>query len=147
MASVDSNVTKCATVSVMWYYPRDNLTLTIETCFTKKQRPYGIEIDNDELLKGIPHVYRILGGQETEITTTAKSIIQKSDNNFQVVLKLQGPPPKQTGFSKNASPRSKSVLYTLKTAFLPCKEHFLIVETRFSKTLSAWDSQVYKYDE
>ncbi|CAF1434538.1 unnamed protein product [Adineta ricciae] len=92
MASVDSNVTKCATVSVMWYYPRDNLTLTIETSFTKKQRPYGIEIDNDELLKGIPHVYRILDGQETEITTTVKSIIQKSDNNFQVVLKLQGPP-------------------------------------------------------
>ncbi|CAF1076890.1 unnamed protein product [Adineta ricciae] len=88
----DTEISSCTSVGLFWSYPTNNFTLTIETPFTKAQQAYKLEIDNEQLRASVLHVYRIVDGQETEITTDDKKLIQNSDKNFQVVLKLQSFP-------------------------------------------------------
>jgi len=79
-------------VGLFWSYPVNTMTLIIETPFTQKREPYAISIDNEELKQAISHVYRVLNNQETEITTSDDKLVQKSDSNYQIILKFQGPP-------------------------------------------------------
>ncbi|CAF1580642.1 unnamed protein product [Rotaria magnacalcarata] len=51
-----------------------------------------LSFDNDHMMGAISNVYRLIDGKETEVTTTASKLIQYADSNYQVVLKLQGPP-------------------------------------------------------
>jgi hypothetical protein len=89
----NTNTSKtCTSVNLFWSYPIDNLTTIIATPFTQKKQAYQLYIDNEQLKHYISHVYRILNGQETEVTTTDKTLIQDSDANYQVILKFQGPP-------------------------------------------------------
>lgn len=81
----------CQAISFFWSYPQDNLTLIIETPFTSTRQPYTIYLDNEQLMTGVLHVYRVFNNQETEVTTRDKKLIQYSDANYQIILKLQGP--------------------------------------------------------
>jgi len=88
----NTNISTCTSVELFWTYPIDNLTITIETPFTQKQQAYTIYINNEKLQGAIPHIFRVFNGQETEVTTTDKRLIQYSDVNYQVILKFQAPP-------------------------------------------------------
>jgi hypothetical protein len=88
-----TNISKtCTSVHLFWNYPVDNLTAIIDTPFTEKKQAYKLFIENEQLQPYISHVYRILDGRETEVTTTNKTLIQYSDANYQVILKFEGPP-------------------------------------------------------
>ncbi|UJR18727.1 hypothetical protein I4U23_005634 [Adineta vaga] len=87
-----TDISTCTSVGLFWSYPTNNLTLTIGTPFTKKQQAYQIEIDNKQFRGNIFHVYRIVNGQEIEVTTTDEKLVLNSDADFQIVLKLQGLP-------------------------------------------------------
>jgi len=79
----------CDTIHFTWAYPLNNLTIIIATTYTQQRQPYAINIDNG-FFKVYPlPIYRILDGQETEITTTDDVIVQKSDSNYEVILKFQ----------------------------------------------------------
>ena len=79
----------CDAVGINWGYPMNNLTIIIETPFTQQRQPYAIHIDNWFFkLYPLP-MYRILDGKETEIKITDDPIVQKSDSNYQVIIKLQ----------------------------------------------------------
>ncbi|CAF3280909.1 unnamed protein product [Rotaria socialis] len=82
----------CTSINFFWSYPIGNLTIIIETPFTIKQQNYMVQFDNDHMMGAISNVYRLIDGKETEVTTTASKLIQYADSNYQVVLKLQGPP-------------------------------------------------------
>jgi hypothetical protein len=89
----NTNTSKtCTSVHLFWNYPVDNLTAIIETPFSQKKQAYQLYIDNEQLKPYISHVYRVLNGQETEVTTTDKTLIQYSDASYQVILKFEGPP-------------------------------------------------------
>ncbi|CAF0787221.1 unnamed protein product [Adineta ricciae] len=81
----DTEISSCTSVGLFWSYPTNNFTLIIETPFTKAQQAYKLEIDNELLRASVFHFYRIVDGQETEITTDDKKLIQNSDENFQTV--------------------------------------------------------------
>ncbi|CAF1229440.1 unnamed protein product [Rotaria sordida] len=69
----------------------NNFTIIIETPFTQQLQPYSVAIDNG-LIKGSDiRVYRILDGREIEVKSTGDFIVQNSDSNYQVILKLQAP--------------------------------------------------------
>jgi hypothetical protein len=88
----NTNTSKtCTSVHLFWNYPVANLTTIIETPFTQKKQAYILYIDNAQLKPYISHVYRIVNGQETEVTTSDKTLIQYSDANYQVILKFEGP--------------------------------------------------------
>jgi hypothetical protein len=79
----------CDKVDFSWAYPLNNLTIIIETPFTQRHQPYSIHIDNRQFkLYPLP-IYRILDGKETEIKTTDDVIVEKSDSNYQIIVKLQ----------------------------------------------------------
>ncbi|CAF0874109.1 unnamed protein product [Rotaria sp. Silwood1] len=87
----NTDYAKCNTTSFFWSYPRYNLTLMIETPFTKKHQPYTIYLDNEQVMSAVSHVYRVFNNQETDVTTKDRTLIQYSDSNYQIILKLQGP--------------------------------------------------------
>ncbi|CAF1170087.1 unnamed protein product [Didymodactylos carnosus] len=66
----------------------NNLTVTIGTHYTQQRKPFTLYLDN-RLGEYIQHIYRVHDGQETEITSKDETIIQYSDTNYQVILKLQ----------------------------------------------------------
>ncbi|CAF1452002.1 unnamed protein product, partial [Didymodactylos carnosus] len=75
----------CDAVQFSWSYPMNNLTITIGTQYTYQRKPFTLYLDN----RG-QTIYRIHdGGQETEITSRDKVIIQYSDANYQIILKFQ----------------------------------------------------------
>lgn len=82
----------CTWTNFFWSYPTNNLTIIIETPFTKKQQNYEIRFENDQMKAAIEHVYRLIDGKEIDVTTDEKTLIQKSDSNYQIILKLQAPP-------------------------------------------------------
>jgi hypothetical protein len=82
---------KCTSNNFFYSYPRNNMTLVIETQFTQKHQPYTIYLDNERLMGAFSHVYRVFNNEETEITTQDAKLIQYSDSNYQVILKFQGP--------------------------------------------------------
>jgi hypothetical protein len=82
---------KCASNSFFWSYPLNNMTLVIETQFTQNHQPYTIRLDNAQIMQAVSHVYRIINNKEIDITTKDKTLTQKSDSNYQIILKFQGP--------------------------------------------------------
>jgi hypothetical protein len=82
----------CTSIDLFWSYPVGNLTMIIETPFSKKQQAYTIELNNERVMGAISHVYRLIDGKEIEVTTKESKLIQHSDSKYQVILKLQGPP-------------------------------------------------------
>jgi hypothetical protein len=81
----------CTADRLFWSYPLYNMTLTIETLFTRQHQPFTIALDNVKLSTAISNVYRIINNQETDVTTHDKTLIQHSDSNYQIILKFQGP--------------------------------------------------------
>lgn len=79
----------CDTVDFSWAYPLNNLTIFVVTPFTQQHQPYAIHVDNRPFKEYPMPIYRILDGKETEIKTTDDLIVEKSDSNYQVVLKFQ----------------------------------------------------------
>jgi hypothetical protein len=78
-----------------WSYPKRNLTLIIETPFTQKQQTYAIRVNIGAIQPSISHIYRLLEDQETEVIFHDDTFTEKSDSNYQVVLKFEGPPTLQ----------------------------------------------------
>jgi hypothetical protein len=85
-----TNLKSCTEVNLSWDYPTNNLTMIIETPFTQQHQPYAINLDNYWLF-GI-QTYRILNGKEIQVKSNDKVIVENSDSNYQVILKLQAPP-------------------------------------------------------
>lgn len=79
----------CDTVDFSWAYPLNNLTIFVVTPFTQHRQPYAIHFDNRPFKEYPMPIYRILDGKETEIKTMDDFIVEKSDPNYQVVLKFQ----------------------------------------------------------
>lgn len=73
----------------MWSFPYNNLTLVIETKHTPLREPFFINIENSEMKEFPFRIYRIQGTSETEIKSVTNTILQNSDQNFQVILKIQ----------------------------------------------------------
>jgi hypothetical protein len=63
-------------------------SILIETPFTKTRRPFMIELDNRRMMNVILHVYRLINGRETEITTKENKIKQLKEhlNSMKSVL-------------------------------------------------------------
>ena len=91
LSLANTNVSACTSVRLFWSYPVGNLTMTIVTLFTQRQEAYKVSIDNEALNGAISHVYRLFNGEETEVTTNDNELVQDSDSNYQVIIKLQGP--------------------------------------------------------
>ena len=85
-----THFTSCTEVNLFWNYPKNNLTVIIETPFTKQRQPYAVNFDNNFGF-GIP-LYRIVDGKETKIKSTDNVIAEKSDSNYQVILKINARP-------------------------------------------------------
>ena len=85
-----THLKSCTEVNLSWDYPTNNLTIIIETPFTQQRQPYAVNLDNYWLFGVQP--YRILNGKEIELKPTDKPLAEKSDSNYQVVVKLQAPP-------------------------------------------------------
>ncbi|CAF1123352.1 unnamed protein product [Rotaria sordida] len=80
----------CSNVSLFWNYPMQNLTITIEAAnYAKLKQPYTVSL-NDAFNFPVYRVYP--NGKEVLISRrTATPVAQRSDENYQVVLKFQGP--------------------------------------------------------
>ena len=90
----DTAFYKCSSVHIQWDNPMHNLTITIESAdFTPSKIPFIVTFEG--FLGIVPHIYRVdSNGKETEIATASSvpagnNHIQKSDQNFRVILKLQ----------------------------------------------------------
>lgn len=79
----------CDVVALIWAYPINNLTVIIETPFTQQHQPYAIHINNKQIRSSDFSLYRILNGHETKIKSIEDIIVQQSDSNYQVILKVQ----------------------------------------------------------
>ena len=77
----------CTDVRLSWNYPVNNLTIIMKTPFTLRNQPYAVHIDT-YYMGGI-RLYRIRDGKETEVKSTDNAIVQLSDSNHEVILKLQ----------------------------------------------------------
>ena len=82
---------QCEAVKFFWSYPLNNMTLVIETPFTRSHQRFLMRLDNQQLTGAVSHVYRIFNNQETDVTTRDDTLIQYSDPNYQIILKFQGP--------------------------------------------------------
>lgn len=85
------NISSCSSVNIFWSYPMNNLTVIIQTQWTQKHRPYTIHVRANYLKPQILHLYRINQGIEKEIKIRGKVIKEKSDKNYEVILKFQAP--------------------------------------------------------
>lgn len=79
----------CSSVRVSWAYPANNLTFVIGT---HKHQAFTVSVNTDRLMGSVSHIFRIIGNQETEVTTKDHKLVQKSDSNGQVKLKFEVPP-------------------------------------------------------
>ncbi|CAF0889971.1 unnamed protein product [Adineta steineri] len=79
----------CSSVRLNWAYAANNLTLIIGR---QEHQAFTVTINNDQLIETVSHIYRIIGNQETEVTTKDHKLVQKSDSNGQIKLKLEVPP-------------------------------------------------------
>ncbi|CAF1435068.1 unnamed protein product [Didymodactylos carnosus] len=85
-----TSLKSCTEVNLSWDYPTNNLTMIIETPFTQQHQSYAVNLDNYWLF-GI-QTYRILNGKEIEVKSNDNVVVENSDSNYQVILKLQAPP-------------------------------------------------------
>ena len=86
-----TSLKSCDKIDLTWMYPMRNLTITIETSYTQQQQPYAIQFQNSPFYSSRFHLYRILDGQETRINSSAQTVVEKSDSNYQVILQIQAP--------------------------------------------------------
>ena len=87
----NQNISSCSSVEIFWSYPMNNLTIIIQTIWTEKHRPYTIHLQAKNLKPQILHLYRIEQGVEKQVKIRGKVIKQKSDENYQIILKFQAP--------------------------------------------------------
>lgn len=88
---------QCQGVNFFYASGANNMTLIIETSFTQQRQPYYLSLANSPIMEIILHVYRIIDNQEIDITTRNATLVQKSDSNYQIILKFQGPPVSTRG--------------------------------------------------
>lgn len=67
------------------------MTLVLDSPFTGSQQKYQMSFDNQQIMSAVSHVYRIIDGEEIDVTTTEPKLIQTSDDNYQIILKFEGP--------------------------------------------------------
>jgi hypothetical protein len=79
----------CSSVSLFWSYPTNNLTTIIETPYTQPRQPFTIHLHSRQLKPQISHIYRLSQGQENERKTIGNTMIERSDSNYQIILKFQ----------------------------------------------------------
>jgi len=82
---------QCTAINYLWTQPADNLTMILETSFTKADQAYKINFDNYSLLELVTHVYQIINNQEIEVTTHTSTLTLPSDSNYQVIVKFETP--------------------------------------------------------
>ncbi|CAF3957747.1 unnamed protein product, partial [Rotaria sp. Silwood1] len=70
----------------------NTLIVTFETPFTQKRQPFSIRLDNEQLKLAITRVCQVSPQGSTELQPIGNIITAKSDSNYQVVLKFEGPP-------------------------------------------------------
>jgi hypothetical protein len=87
----DTEYSQCTSNQFFWSYPLNNMTLIIETSFTRSRQAYWISVDNQALQGAVSHVYRIYNGQETDVSVFTPKLVQYSDPNYQIILKFEGP--------------------------------------------------------
>lgn len=85
------NLTACSSVELFWSYPMNNFTIVFQTLWTEQHQPYTIRLQARSLKPQIRHLYRINEGVEKEVKIRGKVIREKSDKNYQVILKFQAP--------------------------------------------------------
>ena len=86
-----TSIARCTAIHLSWSNPIENLTMIIETPFTAEQQSYTIHIDNEGMMGPVSHVFRLIEGEEIEITTNGSKLIQYADANYQVILKFRSP--------------------------------------------------------
>lgn len=79
----------CDSIDLCWAYPAHNLTLIIGR---QQHQPFIVSLGNYRLMDTVSHIYRLIGNQETEVTTKDDRLVQHSDSFGQVKLKLKVPP-------------------------------------------------------
>ena len=87
----NTEYSQCDAVNFFWSYPLNNMTLILDAPFTRSRQAYSMDFDNDQIMSGVSHVYRIFNNQETDVTTHDANLVQYSDSNYQIILKFQGP--------------------------------------------------------
>jgi len=79
----------CTTANLFWNYPQSNLTLIIETLYTRKHQSYTLHFPY-QLDQQLQSLYQVCpAGTLTKLKSRNDTINVKSDANYQVVLKLQ----------------------------------------------------------
>lgn len=86
-----TSLKSCDAVDLTWAYPMKILTITIETPYTQQHQPYTVSIDNTRFQSPTFQLYRMLNGHETLIKSPDNVVVEKSDSNYQVILKVQAP--------------------------------------------------------
>ncbi len=81
-------LTSCSSVSLRWAYPSNNLTFIIGT---QRHQAFTVSVNIDRLMGSVSHIFRIIGNQETEVTTKDHKLVQTSDSYDQVKLKFEVP--------------------------------------------------------
>ena len=88
-----TNLTKkCNSANIFWNYPQNNLTFIIDTPFTATRQPYTLRLS---VYPTQPQMFRVFqvqpDGTTTELNIQSDIITVRSDSNFQVRLKFEGP--------------------------------------------------------
>ena len=90
IVTVGTNTSKsCDQIDLSWDYPVNNMTITFETPYTREHQPYNLSFDNTWLSGSRFVFYRVIDGKESEINSDDDVLVQKSDSNYQVILKIQ----------------------------------------------------------
>lgn len=96
---------QCNGINYLWAQAANNLTMIIETSYTKVHQAYKIIFNNSWLMELVTHVYQIINNQEIEVTTKASTLTLNSDSNYQIIVKFESPadpPISATGISYEA---------------------------------------------
>ena len=82
----------CNSTEIFWNYPQNNFTFIIDTPFTATHQRYTLQLS---VYPRQPQMFRVFqvqtDGATTELKFRSDIITVRSDSNFQVGLKFQGP--------------------------------------------------------
>ena len=78
------------TVKIFWSYPRQPLTLIIETLLPEKKCPFEVNF-REGCMNQMQQVWQIIDGKEIEKVTSADRASLACDSNHQVVVKMLPP--------------------------------------------------------
>jgi hypothetical protein len=82
---------QCLGINFVWSVPVNNLTMILETSYTKTRQAYKIAFVNSALMEVITNVYQIINNKEIDVTSHDNTLILNSDSNYQVIVKFQAP--------------------------------------------------------